>query len=231
MRVVAVVGSLWMIGCGGANKPAASPAPAPKPAAPPESNETIAEQYCTHIQWLAKTCEPLAKLAADPKTCPAEVANEIANTNGASVPIMRCVINNTECRPAMECIVATSSEQPKPFRACDDHKNVELTVVGYPRAAWDRRNGAGVTKFSDARSTKARPIEMCDIDAANEWLMGLRCDDGSQPLKTNRDAEQARPGNVGPGGRCGAIIDRYNVPCPERSYPIFIDAYACPLDR
>jgi hypothetical protein len=231
MRVV-VVGLLAVIACGGAPpvQPAAPPPPAPPPP-PPESNEVIAAKYCAQIQRLAQTCEPLAKLTGDPASCPADVVTEIHNTNGAAVPIMRCVIDNHDCNAALQCIVATTADMPKQFRACDDRAaNREFTVVGYPRAEWEHRNGAGATKFSDARSTKARPIEMCGIDAANEWLMGLRCDDGSQPIKDHGDAERDRPGNLGPGGRCGSIIDDYRVPCPERRYEILIDAYVCPLD-
>ena len=70
---------------------------------------------------------------------------------------------------------------------------------------------------------------MCGAGAANRWLIALRCDDGSQPLSSIRDAERARTGSVGPGGRCQSIIDRYELPCPERSYTLFVDDYVCPL--
>jgi hypothetical protein len=238
MRVVAVVvvGSLG-VACGGANKPPAQPVPveattpAPAAKAAAATNEEIAQQYCTQVQELAKTCEPLAKVTGNPGTCPSQALQEIHDTNGVAIPIMRCVIDNNDCKSVLQCIVATTPDTPKQFRACDDHRNRELTVVGYPKAEWAQRNGASATKFSDARSTKALPVEMCGVPAANEWLRSLRCNDGSQPIKSNDDAERARPGNVGPGGRCAAVIDDYRVTCPERSYEIFIDAYACPLER
>jgi hypothetical protein len=77
--------------------------------------------------------------------------------------------------------------------------------AGYPRAAWEHRNGAGVTMLRDAHSTADKPIEMCGVPAATEWLTTLRCNDGSQPLKDSRQAELARTGNLGEAGRCRAI--------------------------
>jgi hypothetical protein len=67
---------------------------------------------------------------------------------------------------------------------------------------------------------------MCGIPAENDWLESLTCDDGSKPFG---NAEEVRAGNVGPGGRCGSIVDQYVVKCPGgKTYPIFIDAYVCP---
>ena len=85
-----------------------------------------------------------------------------------------------------------------------------------------------MTKFSEARSTKELPIEVCTIDAENEWLSSLSCDDGSQPIDSHQAAEMARVGNLGNGGRCGSIIDLYRVKCPEKSYDLYVDAYVCP---
>ncbi|MGE3766251.1 MAG: hypothetical protein AB7L94_28625, partial [Kofleriaceae bacterium] len=63
--------------------------------------------------------------------------------------------------------------------------------------------------------------------AAGSWLSRMTCKDGSHPLPTRNDAERVRVGNVGEGGRCGRIIDQYQVECPEMTYDIFIDAYRC----
>jgi hypothetical protein len=51
------------------------------------------------------------------------------------------------------------------------------------------------------------------------------------PITDSKSAEMARVGNVGDGGRCNAIIDRYKVQCPEASYEIYLDGYVCPLPQ
>mgnify|MGYP000184427269 CR=1 FL=1 len=40
-------------------------------------------------------------------------------------------------------------------------------------------------------------------------------------------AHASRAGNVGPGGRCDSIIDRYEVPCAEKTYAVYVDSYVC----
>ena len=59
------------------------------------------------------------------------------------------------------------------------------------------------------------------------WLSKLTCDDGTRPLSDARAAQQARTGNVGPGGKCGNIVDLYRVTCPEGDVDVFIDMYWC----
>ena len=59
-------------------------------------------------------------------------------------------------------------------------------------------------------------------------LAKLRCEDGSTPIRDHDTAEAARVGNVGKGGRCGSIIDLYQVKCPEATYELFVDGYVCP---
>jgi hypothetical protein len=107
-------------------------------------------------------------------------------------------------------------------------RDVAHPRVGIPRAEWTRRKGADISTFRDATSTKEAPIEACGMDAQLAWLMAAECDDGSHPFRDPLEAEQARTGNVGPGGRCGAIIDRYEVHCPEATYAIYLDGYICP---
>jgi hypothetical protein len=63
-----------------------------------------------------------------------------------------------------------------------------------------------------------------------EWMLSLTCDDGSRPFRGFDHAHAARVGNVGKGGSCGSIVDLYEVPCPEGTYKIFIDAYVCARD-
>jgi hypothetical protein len=90
-----------------------------------------------------------------------------------------------------------------------------------------RRTGAEAKKFSDLPTTKELPIEVCGTDRQLEFLTRVTCDDGSHPFAHTDAAHRARVGSVGPGGRCGSIIDRYRVPCPEGTYDVFMDLYMC----
>lgn len=83
------------------------------------------------------------------------------------------------------------------------------------------RYGMNARTFADAPTTKARAIEVCGVPASRQWLSGTACADGS-PAKQN-----GRSGSVGPGGRCGAIIDLYSVTCPEGNHDVYIDIYMC----
>jgi hypothetical protein len=140
----------------------------------------------------------------------------------------QCIVGYRTCEDVIQCLKALGPDK-EDLRACTEEKPGK--AVGISKAEWDKRNGAGVTKFSQAKSTKERPIEMCTIDAQNEWLTSLSCDDGSQPIDSHEAAEIARVGNVGKGGRCGSIIDLYRVKCPEASYDVYVDGYVCPLPQ
>ncbi|HEX7843443.1 MAG TPA: hypothetical protein VF469_38485 [Kofleriaceae bacterium] len=212
-----------------ATPPVRSPAPPPGPIPPKPSAApaVTAEAFCERFDRLTTRCERLASARLDPATCVADARSAIKEDPGFAA-IAKCVIEHDDCDAALECAAGQLDPTADP-RACDDESQLSVEhAAGIPRAEWDRRNGAGVTVFRNARSTKEAPVEMCGVRAATEWLTMLRCDDGSQPIKNVDDAEHARSGNVGPGGRCHSIIDRYLVPCPEQRYEIFIDAYICP---
>lgn len=94
--------------------------------------------------------------------------------------------------------------------------------------AYENRYGAGMTRFSEVRTSKKRPLEACGIEAALEQLVRATCDDGTQPFGGDlMAAHMSRVGNVGSGGRCDAIINVYDVPCPEARYLVYVDRYFC----
>lgn len=100
--------------------------------------------------------------------------------------------------------------------------------VMIPAAAYRARNGVAAERFSDLATTKERPLEECGLKTVLQRLASLRCDDGSNPFAGDlRAAHASRAGNVGPGGRCDDIIDRYVVKCPEATYSVFADMYIC----
>jgi hypothetical protein len=84
-----------------------------------------------------------------------------------------------------------------------------------------QRYGANARTFADAPTTNERAIEVCGVAASRQWLRGTACADGSPPKQNGRS------GSVGPGGRCGSILDLYSVTCPEGDYDVYIDIYMC----
>jgi hypothetical protein len=113
--------------------------------------------------------------------------------------------------PPLEC------ERPEDFGP------VIVTTMQYAQ-----RYAAMASKFSAVASTLEQPAEVCGIAAGIELMATLTCDDGRNPFGGDRQAaHSSRVGNVGPGGRCGSIIDHYVAPCPEGAFDIFIDSYIC----
>jgi len=92
------------------------------------------------------------------------------------------------------------------------------------------RYGLAATKFTDAPTTKDKAIEVCGIPAQQAWLLNTRCADGSKAFADRGQVAGSRRGNVGEGGRCGAIIDLYIATCPEAKYEVHIDMYMCGPD-
>ena len=150
----------------------------------------------------------------------------------ATVAAASC-FEQPSCDRVSACM-ATLPSPPPPKEALRPCKNPPMDLaaaaVGYPKGVWENRKGAKSVRFSDTPSTKESPIEVCEIPSEMEWLLRVTCDNGSHPFRSYDHAHSARVGNVGPGGKCDAIIDLYEVPCEEKTYRVYIDAYSCPMD-
>jgi len=109
-----------------------------------------------------------------------------------------------------------------PGQAPDGWGPIQLT----PEAA-SRRWGLGVTSVADVRSSMAVPVEVCGVEGELRWLVSLTCLDGSPPFGSMEHAHGSRAGSMGEGGRCGTIIDRYQVPCPDGVIEVYMDMYHC----
>jgi hypothetical protein len=238
MRVLIAASVFLAPACGGAAASRTAPGPVVPPpaehAAPQAGSAVTSELFCAHLARKSRTCPPLANLRVAPATCADELRPAFAAPIASEVAGMaECVIENEPCDEIRTCLALTGTDPtaPEALRACDDRElNRSVHAAGLPRAAWDQRTGARATTFRmAAASTKAHPVEACGITAAHRQLTSLRCDDGTQPVRSRADAEDARTGNVGTGGRCGSFIDHYEIACPEQSYQIFVDAYVCPL--
>jgi hypothetical protein len=89
------------------------------------------------------------------------------------------------------------------------------------------RYGHGSTRFDQVLSSVQRPVEVCGTGGELDWLFRTSCADGSHPFTDRAAAHGARRGSMGGGGRCGSVIDAYTVPCPEKTYEVYMDMYMC----
>ncbi|MEM7604520.1 MAG: hypothetical protein AAF411_04115 [Myxococcota bacterium] len=98
--------------------------------------------------------------------------------------------------------------------------------------AYASRTGLGVERFAELSTSHEKPLEECGLEPILIRLASMLCNDGSNPFQGNLGAaHRSRRGNVGPGGRCGAVVDLYAVPCRERTYDVFADLYFCPAGQ
>jgi hypothetical protein len=182
------------------------------------------QDFCDRYAKLAQ-CPWYSKIGMDHESCMTTFSSADPGAKQALKVFGPCVRDHTDCAEVADCFAATAPPQDD-LRACNESKPEH--AVGMPRAEWEHRKGAGLSKYSQATTTKASPIEVCGIPTENDWLAQMSCDDGSHPITNRGAAEAVRVGNVGSGGRCGSIIDLYRVTCPEKSYDIYIDGYVCP---
>ena len=237
MRLVAI---LLVVGCSGGSTSA--PRPQSEPVANKPGTTTTTATPTTHAFRPDQVCNRFVALKEQHcgkfegfdigDSCAKELATGLEDP--ATRPTMQlvgeCTIELETCADVVACLGALDAQTA--LRGCHE-KNPQLLgqAVGLPRDAWKTATRRNARKYSDIASSKAQPVEVCGIPTENEWLASLSCDDGSMPITDGRSAEMARVGNVGDGGRCNAIIDRYKVQCPEASYEIYLDGYVCPLPQ
>jgi hypothetical protein len=74
---------------------------------------------------------------------------------------------------------------------------------------------------------------VCGLEGELHDLTRLTCADGSRPWgKDMKKAHQARSGATTGKGLCpgevmGMPVDMYSVPCPEKTYEVFVNMYMC----
>ncbi len=188
---------------------------------PPREPVVSVEEVCDRAYGPLASCGVANGFGGTRESCIAERAPaQHLNSRQAA-----CYMSSDDCDQVIDCIVDATVDKVH-LRACSDADRAH--TVGMPKADWERRKGAGVVRYSDARSTKAAPVEVCGFPAENAWLIAASCNDGSHPIAKRVDAEKLRVGNVGSAGRCGSIVDLYRIPCPEATYDVYVDAYVCP---
>jgi hypothetical protein len=198
-----------------------------------------ADNMCARIFELKRAdCDFVREYGLTADECRDEFTRALEDrgpeSNRATNQLARCLLDNDSCDAAGACITSLGNPAngtdgpPTDFRTCE--QTDVYAPVGLSKADYENRHGAHVTRFRDHASTRETPIEVCGIPAQMDWLLNVTCNDGSHPFRNFDHAHAARVGNVGAAGRCGSIVDEYEVNCEaEGTYRIFIDAYVCPL--
>ncbi len=246
MRATIVL-ALVLVGCGGAKaKPPVTEPKPPPPAAPRGPELSVAE--CSGM------FDQVVRLLDD-GTTDADRLHKILDVNESHriefVETCRakyrrdheysCIMKAAKYVDFQACALPQPSgldpapdAVPPDKLACDRQGRFDGPVI-VTASQYLARNGAGATKLSQLATSKERPYEACGFAPSMFALGALSCDDGSHPLgdpeteagPVVQHAEQARHGNVGPGGRCGSIIDHYEIACPEQTYAVYVDLYFC----
>ncbi|SRR5260221_2324496 len=213
--------------CGPATTPSIRPPPANHATVSATGAPITPEALCGRLNTLkVHGCGPFSDLELD--SCTKDVRDGLDDPSNrpAVEALNECTLEISACGDVIACLGGLKSTAK--LRACHEKSDELLgAAVGVPHDAWKRAIKRGVTKFSQVKSSKTAPIEMCGIPTENAWLSALTCDDGTTPIG-DAGAETSRVGNLGDGGRCNSIIDLYRVKCPEASYDIYLDGYVCP---
>ncbi len=241
-QLVMLLGSIALLGCGPQPKGPVTTADAPDE----PGGGTIAggtggpvtpENICARILALKDAgCDLVSGYSLTQAECSDDMRRSLeergVEARQANSAMGRCLLDNDTCQAVATCVENLNPYSdaqdgtPSQFRACEDHG--VYAPVGVSSAEWSARVGGSARRYADVSTTKDEPVEVCGLPQQLEWLMGVTCNDGSVPFASGQHAHAARVGNVGAGGRCGSIIDLYEVPCPEGTYQIYIDAYVCP---
>lgn len=227
--VVAAVGA-----CSG---PAPKPTPTPPkpPTAAPAPDEADKpppfEAACARMTELSATkCGNFGRMSLDPKTCPDMLEKMAVDAPGRK--LVFCLADHADCDAVQACIKTPDPEPTPEAQASPDHvedcaHHRPNAMVGIAHDDWLKRYGVGESKLSLLPTTVDHPLETCGFPAEADLLKSLRCDDGSAPVPDALTAERVRVGDAGKGGRCHSIIDHYRLPCPDKPYDVFVDAYLC----
>lgn len=218
-------GFLLLFACSG---PATSPRPAVEPA--PEAREPV--ESAVPVRTAADACRQMFALEASHacgaigattthRDCVDRLDEGERRTpearRGAYATLYQCLVASDSCAALAACGAAHREAR---LAGCtsDGPLRFASPIPGAPTPSG---------RLAELDSSIGDPVEVCGVSGQREFLMFVECADGSSPFPRPREIFDARVGSFGPGGRCGATIDRYDVKCPEKTYEVYMDMYVC----
>jgi len=192
---------------------------------PPAAAAPTRAHLCEKARALqAASCSPFDHMA------PSLVA-DCSVADSLFISGTQACVDAASCDAVQACMLAvsrTGAPYLGPTSACALPAAAANTIpAGVTAAELAASYGHGDHTFGDSPSSAKQPIEVCGMPEETGYLTRVTCADGSHPFADRAAADDSRTGNVGEGGRCGRVVDQYAVPCPERTYPVFIDPYRC----
>jgi hypothetical protein len=197
---------------------------------------------CTNVISPSRTlrCDSLVKAGLTPDLCRATLADwrKSAPAAGPKRKAFRMLLAGLALADSCDMINASflvasraanaDGRQQAAAAGCPMRDDNARDLTAEQAAA---RRGLNDKLFTDTASTVDEPIEVCGLMGEVEWLTRMTCADGSRPWGTDFDrAHDARRGSTmrNAPGPCGMMpVDVYAVPCPEKSYEVYMDLYMC----
>ena len=252
MRSICVV---LVIGCGGSQTKRADEWTAPAAKASENVDDWTRADEAKYIRLSCANvvdsdgnfrCESLSKAGLLAEHCVESFNSFRASASSeAHVLAFRMVVNGLSVAQSCDDVDTSFQAGALALQLMDVGKQAGIDVKVHvetckrrPDGSYDlsgeealERRGLGDRLFSDTPSAKEAPIEVCGIAAEHEWLMRVTCADGSRPFGRDPDkVRAARSGSIAGHARCDGLalmLDRYEVPCPEKRYDVYMDMYQC----
>ena len=101
----------------------------------------------------------------------------------------------------------------------------------WPEEKKELRVGAAEHRLGNTGTTKEGAIEVCSPNHQQKWIEEASCPAAFDQPGGQAPARYQRRASVGSGGRCGKIIDEYEVVCQygeqSKSFILYMDMYHC----
>jgi hypothetical protein len=215
---------ILLAACGSSSKPP------PQEAVPDPPEETLAGQAPVTMPGAGDAMDDAARVCAkllslrdsgcpylveeadfELEECKTELRQAQAEDDPFAMAVAACFHDGADCASSEQCI-----------------EEIAAAAAGDGGQGPQRQSAPAGPYFAQIKSTKALPIEVCGVEGQVLWLMDARCNDGTNPYDDFVAAHEARVGSMGQGGKNNNIIDLYEVQCPEATYKVYMDMYACP---
>ena len=147
---------------------------------------------------------------------------------GPAIPLERIEIPENTITETVDSSPELNPEYP----SCPDFlEGSAYSAFIWPLEKSELRTGENITTLEKIGLTKEEPIEVCGANQQQQWIQSAACPADFNQAGGQNPVDYRRLGSVGSGGRCGKIIDHYEVICQygeqSKSHLIYMDMYHC----